>query len=88
MGQPAYLLLDEGWVMLAHPVFRRRSGNGSRDAQNCAVILATKSVDASSHILDVLIESCPAKIFLPNGKRDPGHAGASRPARSAAMGLG
>jgi type IV secretion system protein VirB4 len=35
---------------------------------NCAVILATQSLsDASrSGILDVLVESCPTKIFLPN----------------------
>jgi len=35
---------------------------------NCAVILATQSLSdaARSGILDVLIESCPTKIFLPN----------------------
>ena len=35
---------------------------------NCAVILATQSLsDArNSGILDVLAESCPTKIFLPN----------------------
>jgi type IV secretion system protein VirB4 len=35
---------------------------------NCAVILATQSLsDAkASGILDVLTESCPTKIFLPN----------------------
>ncbi len=35
---------------------------------NCSVILATQSLSdaARSGILDVLIESCPTKIFLPN----------------------
>ena len=35
---------------------------------NCAVVLATQSLsDAkASGILDVLSESCPTKIFLPN----------------------
>jgi type IV secretion system protein TrbE len=69
-GQPAYLLLDEAWVMLAHPVFRQKIREWLKVMRkaNCAVILATQSLsDASrSHILDVLIESCPTKIFLPN----------------------
>ena len=29
-GAPAVLLLDEAWAMLGHPVFRRKSANGSR----------------------------------------------------------
>ena len=39
---------------------------------NCAVILATQSLsDArNSGILDVLTESCPTKIFLPNGSAE------------------
>ena len=42
---------------------------------NCAVILATQSIsDAErSGIIDVLKESCPTKICLPNGAaREPG----------------
>jgi type IV secretion system protein VirB4 len=69
-GQPAYLLLDEAWVMLGHPVFRAKIREWLKVLRkaNCAVILATQSLsDASrSGILDVLIESCPTKIFLPN----------------------
>ncbi|MBV2187164.1 MAG: conjugal transfer protein TrbE, partial [Rhizobium sp.] len=42
---------------------------------NCAVVLATQSIsDAErSGIIDVLKESCPTKICLPNGAaREPG----------------
>ncbi len=69
-GQPAYLLLDEAWVMLGHPAFRAKLQEWLKVMRkaNCAVVLATQSLsDASrSGILDVLVESCPTKIFLPN----------------------
>jgi type IV secretion system protein VirB4 len=69
-GQPAYLLLDEAWVMLGHPVFRAKIREWLKELRkaNCAVVLATQSLSdaARSGILDVLIESCPTKIFLPN----------------------
>src|SRR5580692_610189 len=69
-GQPAYLLLDEAWVMLGHPVFRAKIREWLKVLRkaNCSVILATQSLSdaARSGILDVLIESCPTKIFLPN----------------------
>jgi type IV secretion system protein VirB4 len=69
-GQPAYLLLDEAWVMLGNPVFRAKVREWLKVLRkaNCAVILATQSLSdaARSGILDALIESCPTKIFLPN----------------------
>jgi type IV secretion system protein VirB4 len=69
-GQPAYLLLDEAWVMLGNPVFRAKVREWLKVLRkaNCAVILATQSLSdaACSGILDALIESCPTKIFLPN----------------------
>ena len=42
---------------------------------NCAVVLATQSLSDAvrSGILDVLMESCPTKIFLPN--EEAGNAG-------------
>ena len=44
-------------------VFRRK---------NCAVVMATQSIsDANkSGIMDVLVESCPSKIFLANHSAD------------------
>jgi type IV secretion system protein TrbE len=69
-GQPAMLVLDEAWVMLGHPVFREKIREWLKVLRkaNCAVVLATQSLsDASnSGLLDVLAESCPTKIFLPN----------------------
>lgn len=69
-GQPAYLLLDEAWIMLGHPVFRAKIREWLKVLRkaNCAAVLATQSLSdaARSGILDVLIESCPTKIFLPN----------------------
>jgi type IV secretion system protein VirB4 len=56
--------------MLGHPVFRTKIREWLKVMRkaNCAVILATQSLsDAkASGILDVLTESCPTKIFLPN----------------------
>lgn len=69
-GQPSLLILDEAWVMLGHPVFREKIREWFKVLRkaNCAVVLATQSLsDAKkSGILDVLSESCPTKIFLPN----------------------
>lgn len=69
-GTPTILVLDEAWIMLGHPVFRAKIREWLKVMRkaNCAVILATQSLsDAkNSGILDVLAESCPTKIFLPN----------------------
>lgn len=69
-GQPALLILDEAWIMLAHEVFREKIREWLKVLRkaNCAVVLATQSLsDADrSGIMDVLAESCPTKIFLPN----------------------
>ncbi len=69
-GQPSLLVLDEAWVMLGHPVFRAKIREWLKVLRkaNCAVVLATQSLsDArNSGIMDVLVESCPTKILLPN----------------------
>jgi type IV secretory pathway VirB4 component len=71
-GQPALLLLDEAWVMFGHRVFREKIREWLKVLRrgNCAVVLATQSLSAvtRSAILDVLTESCPTKIFLPNAE--------------------
>lgn len=71
-GQPAMLILDEAWLMLGHAVFREKIREWLKVMRkaNCAVIIATQSLSdsARSGILDVLIESCPTTIFLPNTK--------------------
>ncbi len=69
-GQPSIIILDEAWVMLGHDVFREKIREWLKVMRkaNCAVILATQSITdaARSGILDVLAESCPTKILLPN----------------------
>ena len=75
-GQPALLMLDEASVMFGHPVFRAKIVEWLKELRkaNCAVLLATQSLsDATkSGILDVLQESCPSKVFLPNEEADKG----------------
>jgi type IV secretion system protein VirB4 len=76
-GSPSLILLDEAWLMLGHPVFRDKIREWLKTLRkaNCAVVLATQSIsDAErSGVIDVLKESCPTKICLPNGTaREPG----------------
>ena len=76
-GAPSLILLDEAWLMLGHPTFRDKIREWLKVLRkaNCAVVLATQSIsDAErSGIIDVLKESCPTKICLPNGSaREPG----------------
>jgi type IV secretory pathway VirB4 component len=73
-GQPALLSLDEAWIMLGHPVFREKIREWLKTLRkaNCAVLMATQSLTDAvrSGILDVLMESCPTKIMLPNEEAD------------------
>lgn len=73
-GQPALLILDEAWIMLGHPVFREKIREWLKVLRkaNCSVVLATQSLSDAirSGIYDVLIESCPTKILLPNEEAD------------------
>lgn len=75
-GAPALLVLDEAWIMLGHPVFREKIREWLKVLRkaNCAVVIATQSLsDAqNSGIMDVLRESCPTKIFLPNEEAGKG----------------
>ncbi len=69
-GRPTLLVLDEAWVMLGHPVFREKLREWLKTLRkaNVAVVLATQSLSdmARSGIADVVHESCPTKILLPN----------------------
>ena len=69
-GTPSLLVLDEAWTMLGKSAFRDKIHSWLRllRSKNCAVIMATQSLSDAirSGIMDVLIESCPTKIFLPN----------------------
>ena len=69
-GTPSLLMLDEAWTMLGKSAFREKIRGWLRllRSKNCAVLMATQSLSDAirSGIMDVLIESCPTKIFLPN----------------------
>lgn len=69
-GRPTLILLDEAWLMLAHPVFKNKIAEwlDSMAKKNCVVFMATQHLShaASSGILDVIVESTASKIFLPN----------------------
>lgn len=73
-GQPAALLIDEAWMMLKDPVFQPKIREWLKvlRKQNCVVILATQSLSdlLESGIVDVLQESCPTKIMLPNNEAE------------------
>ncbi|EJE8675443.1 DUF87 domain-containing protein [Vibrio parahaemolyticus] len=71
-GNPSFILIDEGWVALKHPIFKDMLVEWLKELRklNCLVLLATQALNEAikSGILDVLIESCPTQIFLPNVK--------------------
>ena len=82
-GQPAMLQLAEAWVMFGRPATREKIREWLKVLRkaNCAVILDTQSLSdaAKSGLLDVLMEACPRKIFLPNPEATSGGtAGVSR----------
>lgn len=69
-GKPTLIIIDEAWIMLDHPLFKEKIKEWLlvlRKA-NASVIFATQSISdiCNSSIKDVIIESCPTKIFLPN----------------------
>ena len=69
-GEPTLLILDEAWIMLGHPAFKAKIREWLKVLRktNVAVVFATQSLTdlSRSGIADVIFESCPTKIFLPN----------------------
>tara|TARA_R110002126_G_scaffold11644_2_gene51851 strand:- start:8176 stop:10713 length:2538 start_codon:yes stop_codon:yes gene_type:complete len=69
-GRPTLILLDEAWLMLAHPVFKNKIAEwlDSMAKKNCVVFMATQHLShaVGSGILDIIVESTATKIFLPN----------------------
>lgn len=71
-GSPTLLILDEAWLFLDHPLFAGQIRDWLKTLRkyNVSVVFATQSVtDAlNTNIAAVLLESCPARIFLPNDR--------------------
>ncbi len=69
-GSPTLVPLDEAWVYLGHELFRDRLRDWLKTMRkrNGVVLLATQSLSDifNSPIKDVVLESCPTKILLPN----------------------
>ena len=66
--------IDEAWVFLKNPSIQRYIVEALKTwrKSNTAMILSTQSLDElrRSEVLDVIIESCPTKIFLANPDMD------------------
>jgi type IV secretion system protein VirB4 len=69
-GRPTFLLLDEAWLFLDHPLFAERLRDWLKTLRkkNVSVIFATQSLSdiQTSAIAPAVIESCPSRIFLAN----------------------
>jgi type IV secretion system protein VirB4 len=69
-GRPSLIILDEAWIMLADSSFGAKIEEWLRTLRkkNAAVVLATQSLAeiANSPHRDVILESCPTKLYLPN----------------------
>jgi type IV secretion/conjugal transfer VirB4 family ATPase len=67
-------LIDEAWLFLKNPITKNYIIEALKTwrKQNAAMILSTQSLDElrKSEILDIIIESCPTKIFLANPDMD------------------
>jgi type IV secretion system protein VirB4 len=66
--------IDEAWLFLRNPIIKSYIIEALKTwrKQNAAMILSTQSLDElrKSEILDIIIESCPTKIFLANPDMD------------------
>jgi type IV secretion system protein TrbE len=69
-NRPFFIFVDEARYMLSDEVSRRWLHDGIRTFRkfNAGIIMATQSLEdvAKSDDRDLLLESCPGKIFLPN----------------------
>lgn len=66
--------IDEAWLFLKNPMIKSYIVEALKAwrKQNAAMILSTQSLDElrKSEIIDIIIESCPTKIFLANPDMD------------------
>ncbi|MDQ2695557.1 MAG: hypothetical protein M3Z21_09325, partial [Pseudomonadota bacterium] len=69
-GRPTLIVLEEAWIMLMHSLFAERVEEWLRvlRKRNAAVVFVTQSLaDIAKHPKrDLILQSCPTKIFLPN----------------------
>lgn len=82
-GRPTLILIDEGWLALADAAFapQLREWLKTLRKKNASVVFATQSLAdlQSSPIAPAIVESCPARILLPNPRAlEPAMAGVYR----------
>lgn len=69
-GRPTLIVIEEAWLMLTHGLFAEKLEEWLRVLRkaNAAVVFVTQSLGEifRSPKRDLLLESCPTKIFLPN----------------------
>jgi type IV secretion system protein VirB4 len=69
-GRPTLIVIEEAWLMLTHGVFAEKLEEWLRVLRkaNAAVVFVTQSLAEvfRSPRCDLLLESCPTKLFLPN----------------------
>ena len=69
-GRPTLVILEEAWLMLMNSLFSERVEQWLRTLRkkNAAVVLVTQSLAdiTRSSLAQIITESCPTKIFLPN----------------------
>jgi len=69
-GSPTAIVLDEAWVFLKHELFKEFIRDWAKTLRkaNAALMLSTQNWSDifNSSLKDVLIETCPNKLFLPN----------------------
>jgi len=68
--RPTLLILEEAWLYLDNPIFARKIKDWLKTLRkrNVSAIITTQSMTdiLKSSISEVLSESCPTKIYLPN----------------------
>src|SRR5437762_11070554 len=76
-GTPSLLVIEEAWVTALHSLFGNAVESWLRTLRkkNAAVVFVSQSVAdvVNSPRRDVIIESCPTKILLPNPEAESDH---------------
>ena len=69
-GRPTLIVIEEAWLMLTHGLFAEKLEEWLRVLRkaNAAVVFVTQSLAEvfRSPRRDLLLESCPTRLFLPN----------------------
>jgi type IV secretion system protein VirB4 len=76
-GTPSLVIIEEAWVTALHSLFGAAVEGWLRTLRkkNAAVVFVSQSVAdvVNSPRRDVILESCPTKIFLPNPEAEGDH---------------